>query len=227
MLYLIDSANIEEIKKCVDFFPIHGVTTNPTIIAHENTDFIKLIKDIRDVIGPDKMLHIQTTATTAENILREALAIKKIVDGELYIKITISPEGLKAMRELKKIGIKSTATAIFTQQQAMLAALAGADFVAPYVNRLDNVVADGAHVVEEIVKLFDIHNINCKVLAASFKNAEQVHKIALDGGHAVTLTPDLYWKLAYYPLTDLAVKQFTDDWNSVYKDKTILDLLEK
>ena len=131
------------------------------------------------------------------------------------------------MRELKKIGIKSTATAIFTQQQAMLAALAGADFVAPYVNRLDNVVADGAHVVEEIVKLFDIHNINCQVLAASFKNAEQVHKIALDGGHAVTLTPDLYWKLAYYPLTDLAVKQFTDDWNSVYKDKTILDLLEK
>lgn len=227
MLYIIDSADIAKIKRCVEFFPIDGVTTNPTIISKEHTDFASLIKSIRDIIGSDKMFHIQTKADTAKGIIDEAIALNEFVGGNFYIKIPISDEGLKATRELKKIGIKVTETAIFTQQQALIAAKAGADFVAPYVNRLDNIVSDGVHVVEEIVGLFKMHDMKSKVLAASFKTVEQVHKIALAGGHAVTLNPDLYEQLVYHPLTQYAIDDFNADWESVYGKHTIISLLDK
>ena len=225
MEFIIDSADTAAIRKCIEFFPVAGVTTNPTIISKEKADFKSLIAEIRSIIGPDKMLHIQATSDTAEEICEEARALKKIAGGDFYIKIPVSAEGLKAMRILKGEGIKITATAIFTQQQALLAALSGADYVAPYINRLDNIVSDGAHVVEEIVTLFKTHGINSKVLAASFKNVQQVHECALCGGHAVTINPDLYDQLVYHPLTDKAIVDFTADWKSVYGDKGILDLI--
>lgn len=226
MLYVIDTAHIEDIKRCVEIYPVAGVTTNPTIISKEHTDFAALIKNIRDIIGPDKMLHVQTTATTCDEIVKEAEELKEFVGGDFYIKIPISEEGLKATKVLKQKGIKVTMTAIFTQQQALIAALAGADFVAPYVNRLDNVVADGVRVVEEIVKIYDRFGIQTKVLAASFKNVEQIHKSALVGSHAVTISPDLFEKLIYHPLTDSAIEGFTKDWEGVYGEKKVLDLLK-
>lgn len=226
MQYIIDSAHLEEIKRCIEFFPVDGVTTNPTIISREKSDFVNLLTSIRSVIGPDKMFHIQTTASTAEGIIKEAVALRDLVKGDFYIKIPISPEGLKATMALSKMGIKVTETAIFTQQQAMIAAKAGASYVAPYVNRLDNIVSDGVHVVEEIVNLFRQHNItDCKVLAASFKTIEQIHKIALVGGHAVTLNPSLYEQLVYHPLTLYAIDDFMKDWEGVYGSKKISDLL--
>ncbi len=226
MMYIIDSADTEKIKRCVEFFPVAGVTTNPTIISKEKADFVQLVKTIRDIIGPEKMFHIQTTADTAEDMIREAQALKELVGGNFYIKIPISAQGLKAMMQLKKMGINVTATAIFTQQQAMLAAMAGADFVAPYVNRLDNIVSDGVHVVEEIVKMFRAQNVNCKVLAASFKTVEQIHKIAVVGGDAVTINPELFDLLTYHPMTQYAIDDFNVDWESVYGKKSILDLLK-
>lgn len=227
MMYIIDTANLEEIKRCVEFFPVAGVTTNPTIISKEHTGFLNLIKAIRRTIGDDMMFHIQTTGETAEKMVKEAVLLSEYVGGNFYAKIPISPEGIKATMELKKRGIKVTETAIFTQQQAMLAAAAGADFVAPYVNRLDSIVSDGVHVVSEIVKMFNTHNIKSRVLAASFKNVEQIHKIAMAGGHAVTINPQLFDTLTYHPLTENAIAGFDRDWQSVYGSESIADIFGK
>ncbi len=225
MMYILDTANIEKIKFCMEYFPIEGVTTNPTIISKEHTNFIELIKTINKIID-GKMFHIQTTCDKAEDILQEAQELKKIVGSNLYIKVPISTEGLKATMALKDRGFNVTETAIFTQQQAMIAAKAGADFVAPYVNRLDNIVSDGVNVVSEIVDMFKLHNISCKVLAASFKTVEQVHKIGMVGGHAVTVNPEILEKLIYHPLTLYAIDDFKADWTSVYGDKKIADMLK-
>ena len=226
MQYIIDTAQIDAIRKCAEFYPIDGVTTNPTIISKERTGFTSLIQEIRGIIGADKMLHIQTTESVAEKIVKEAIALQGAVGGDFYIKIPVSPEGLKATMILSKMGIKVTMTAIFTQQQALIAAKAGAAYVAPYINRLDSIVSDGVHVVEEIVQMFKAHNLNSKVLAASFKNAEQIHKVAMVGGHAVTFSPDLFEKLVYHPLTLYVIDDFDADWQGVYGDKKIIELLE-
>ena len=225
MLYIIDSAHIELIKKCAEFYPIDGVTTNPTIISKEKTDFIKLIKEIRAIIGPDKMFHVQTTSVSCDDIVTEGLKLKDMLGDNFYLKIPVSPEGLKATMKLKEQGVGVTMTAIFTQQQALISAKAGADFVAPYINRLDNIVSDGVHVVAEIVDLFNKHNIKTKTLAASFKTVEQVHKVAMVGSHAITINPELFEKLVYHPLTLYAVDDFCADWESVYGDQKIIDML--
>lgn len=226
MLYIMDTANLEKIRHCVEFYPIDGVTTNPSIISKEHSDFPKLIKSIRQIIGDERMFHIQVTGDTCEEIIKEATSLNDFVGGNLYIKIPISKEGLKATSELKKRGMKVTETAIFTQQQALIAAKAGADFVAPYVNRLDNIVSDGVNVVGDIVELFKTQNISARVLAASFKTVEQIHKIAMVGAHAVTITPELYDSLTYHPLTLYAIDDFKADWQGVYGDQTILKMFE-
>ncbi len=223
MKYLIDTGNVEAIRHINEFYPIAGVTTNPTLVAKEKTDFWKLIKEIRNIIGDDKMLHVQTVQTTAEKMVEEAKLIKETVGGELYIKIPIGEEGLKATMMLKKLGIGVTMTAIFTPQQALIAAKAGADFVAPYVNRLDNIVGDGTRVVEDIVIEFDNYGLDCQVLSASFKNVEQIHNCALSGCHTATIAPELFKAAISHPMTDAAVNGFTSDWKAVYGDKTILD----
>lgn len=226
MLYLVDTANLDAIKKCCEFFPIDGVTTNPTIIAREKTDFQNLILAIREIIGPQKQLHVQTTATVAEDIVKEAKLIKGVVGDKFFIKIPITAEGLKATPMCKDCGIGVTMTAIFTHQQALISAKAGADFVAPYVNRLDNIVADGVQVVSDISHIFKEYNLNTKVLAASFKNVEQIHRVSLTGAGAVTISPELFDMLCYHPLTDAAIANFNRDWVGLYGDKTVSDLLK-
>ena len=223
MLFILDTADIEAIRHCNEFYPIAGITTNPTIISKEHKEFWKIVKNIRDVIGDEKMLHIQTVQKTADKIIEEALLLKKEVGGNFYVKIPICEEGLKATKELKKLGIGVTVTAIFTAPQALVAAKAGADFVAPYVNRLDNIIGDGVDVVSHIVKQIDHYNIDCKVLAASFKNAEQVHKCATCGCHSVTVTPQILNSIITHPMTDNALINFDKDWKEVYGDKTIID----
>ena len=224
MLYLIDTADLDAIKKCSEYFPVSGVTTNPTIISREKTDFRTLLYSIREIIGDDKMLHVQTTAEKAEDIVAEARLLRERLGGEFYIKIPIGEEGLKATMLLKKLGIGVTMTAIFTPAQALMAAMAGADFVAPYVNRLDSIMGDGVRVVSEIVEQFELYGIETRVLAASFKNAEQVHKCALAGCHSVTVTADIMKNLISHPMTDAAVEGFDRDWRSVYGDKKISDM---
>ncbi|MBQ6907319.1 MAG: fructose-6-phosphate aldolase, partial [Clostridia bacterium] len=180
-------------------------------------------KSIRNIIGEDKALHVQTVQETAEKIVEEAKLIKKTVGGKFFVKIPIREEGLKATMMLKKLGIGVTMTAIFTPQQALIAARAGASFVAPYVNRLDNIIGDGVRVVEDIVTVFDNYGLDCQVLAASFKNAEQIHNCALCGCHTATISPDLFKIAISHPMTDSAIHGFTKDWKSIYGDKKILN----
>ncbi len=223
MLYILDTADLAAIKHCNEFYPLAGVTTNPSIIAKEKCDFWKLVKEIRSIIGEDKMLHVQTTQKTAEKIVEEAKLLKKELKGNFFVKIPINEEGLKATMKLKKLGIGVLMTAIFTPAQALMAARAGADFVAPYVNRIDNILGDGTAVVAEIVKQFQLYGTDCRVLAASFKNAEQVHKCASVGCQCVTVTADILKNLISHPMTDAAIAGFDKDWQSVYGEKTVLD----
>ena len=215
MLYMLDSANVEEIRKVCDVFPIAGVTTNPTIITKEKKEFFPLLKEIRSVIG-DKMLHVQVLGTKTDEMLKDAEAIRNNVEGPLFVKIPVSDAGYKAMQVLKKDGYGVTATAIYTPQQALIAANCGADFTAPYVNRIDNISGMGVNVVSMITDLFNLHGLSTRVLAASFKNVQQVHEVALAGTHSVTVGSDIMWKLARHPLTDMSVEQFTKDWTEQY-----------
>lgn len=215
MLYLLDSANTEEIKKACDIFPIAGVTTNPTIITKEKKPFFPLLKEIQSIIG-DKMLHVQVLGTTTEDMIKDAMRIREEISSDLYVKIPVSDAGYKAMQFLKKEGFGITATAIYTPQQALIAARCGADFTAPYVNRIDNISGMGVNVVSMITELFDLHGLDTKVLAASFKNVQQVHEVALTGAQSVTVGSEILWKLAEHPLTDMSVEQFTKDWETQY-----------
>lgn len=224
MEYILDTADIKAIRHCNEFYPLSGVTTNPSIIAKENRNFWEIVKDIRDIIGPDKTFFAQTVQKTADKIVEEAKLMNEKSGGEFCVKIPICEEGLKATMELKKLGIKVLITAIFTPAQALIAAKAGADYVAPYVNRLDNIIGDGCEVVAQIVEQFAIYDLPCKVLAASFKNAEQVHKCALSGCQCVTVTDDVLKAVITHPMTDAAISGFDKDWQNVYGEKTILDL---
>lgn len=224
MLFIIDTADLDAIKHINEFYPVGGVTTNPSIIAKEKTDFFAHLKKIREIIGEDKILCAQTLQKDAEKIVEEGLLLKEKIGGNFYIKIPISEAGLKATKELKKLGVGVLMTAIFTPGQALMAAVAGADFVAPYVNRIDNVMGDGVGVVAEIVNQFEIYDLPCRVMAASFKNAQQVNDCASVGCHVATIGPDIYKSLISHPLTDVALEGFDRDWKSVYGEKNIIDL---
>ncbi|GAA0078145.1 fructose-6-phosphate aldolase [Clostridium sp. CTA-5] len=222
MIYILDTANLQEIKRAYEYYPMEGVTTNPSIISKEKEDFIKRLKDIRKIIGKESMLHAQVLAVTAEEIINEAKYIVNEIGGNIYIKIPVTPEGIKAIKILSKDGVKITATAIFTAQQALIASKAGANFVAPYVNRIDNIGGNGVEVVGEIVELLELNNLRTKVLAASFKNVQQVNEVSLRGCQSVTVGSDIMNKLIEHPLTDLSVKQFINDWENAYNKTTVL-----
>lgn len=221
MEYVIDTADVEAIRKAFEFLPMDGVTTNPSLIAKQKGDFFAILREIRSVIGPGAQLHAQAIGPTAAEMVLDARKIRDVAGGRIYVKIPVTPEGYKAMKALRAedpaFGI--TATAVFTPQQALLAAKAGADYVAPYVNRIDNISGNGAEVVADIVQLFETFHVGAKVLAASFKSVQQVHECALAGCHAATVAPDILWKLVAHPLTDAAVDGFTADWRSVYGDR--------
>lgn len=225
MIYLADSANALDVAALIDRFPIEGVTTNPTIVAREKADFGKLLTDMRKVIGPDLMLHAQTMQTEACAMVREALALKEAIGGNFYVKIPATAEGLKAIRLLKGMGVRTTATAIFSTQQALLCARAGADFVAPYVNKLSDICVDAISVVGEIAREFDQFGLDTRVLSASFRNVDQVNQVALMGSHAITLPVPFFDKLIYHPMTDLALTGFEADWQGVYGSKKPEDMI--
>jgi len=220
MIYLADTANIEELKKLFYYFPLEGVTTNPTIMAISGKPLSKLVPELKEVVG-DKMLHIQMISTRSEDMVREA---KKYIEyfglgDNFYAKIPVSTEGYRAMKMLKDEGIKVTATAIFTQQQALVAARAGADWVAPYVNRLDNISSHGIEVVGDIAKNFKDFDIPCRVLAASFKTVDQVHRVSMVGAHAATVGFEILEKLRSHPMTDMSLEWFERDGKHLYDVK--------
>ena len=217
MIYLADTANIDELKKLFYYFPIAGVTTNPTIIAASNRKLSEILPDIIEIIE-DKMLHVQMISDMAVDMVREAKAYKKkySLGDNYFAKIPVSKEGFKAMPMLKDAGINVTATAIFTQQQALVAARAGADWVAPYVNRLDNISSHGIEVVKHIVEYIEHFNLNTKVLAASFKTVDQVHRVSMVGSHAATISYEIIEMLRSHPMTDMSLEWFARDGKGLY-----------
>lgn len=226
MKILLDTANAETIKEVLPFFPIAGITTNPSILAGSNKDVKDTIIKLRELSSDNISLHVQVTAEKARDMVEQAKALKKIVGNNFYVKIPITQQGLQAIRICKEAGINCTATAIFTPMQALMAALCGADFVAPYVNRLDNINCSGAEVVKQIVELLDAHKLKTQVLAASFKNVQQVYDVAAAGAHAVTITPDLCRELLFHPYTDKSLKDFNTDWKNKFGKHEITDLIE-
>ena len=217
MIYVADTADVKELEDLFYYFPLEGVTTNPTIMAQAGKPLSQLIPELQKIVG-DKMLHIQMISSKADDMVREAKAyIKKFNLGDnFYAKIPVSTEGYRAMSMLKAEGIKVTATAIFTQQQALVAARAGADWVAPYVNRLDNISSHGIEVVENIARNFRDYQMSCKVLAASFKTVDQVHRVSMTGAHAATVGYEILERLRSHPMTDLSLEWFERDGKHLY-----------
>jgi fructose-6-phosphate aldolase 2 len=217
MIYIADTADVEELKKLFYYFPLEGVTTNPTIMAQAGKPLSQLVPELKEIVG-SKMLHIQMISSNADDMVREAKAyIEKFDLGDnFYAKIPVSTEGYRAMSMLKADGIKVTATAIFTQQQALVAARAGADWVAPYVNRLDNISSHGIEVVGDIAKNFRDYGIPCRVLAASFKTVDQVHRVSMTGAHAATVGFEILERLRSHPMTDLSLEWFERDGKYLY-----------
>ena len=174
MKLLIDDANIEKIKKIYEYYAIDGVTTNPSILAKTGRNPYEVLKEIREVLGEEGELHVQVVSETAEKMVLEGHKIVEELGKNTYIKIPTVPEGLKAMRILKSEGYKITATAIYTPLQGYLAAKSGADYTAPYVNRIDNLGTNGIEVTRKIHDIFKNNGFETEILAASFKNSLQV-----------------------------------------------------
>ncbi|WP_252238453.1 fructose-6-phosphate aldolase [Clostridium sp. VAP51] len=222
MIYMIDTANIEEIKDAMEYYPLSGVTTNPTILSKENKDPISLLKEIRTIVGEETMIHAQVISLSTEGMIKDAEYLKENIGGNLYIKIPVTKEGIKAIKILKAKGFNITATAIFTAQQGLMASVAGADYIAPYVNRIDNLSGDGVGVVGYLINMIKEYNLATKVLAASFKNVQQVHEISKLGGDSVTVGKDIFDKLIEHPMTDWSVDNFIKDWEKAFNRKSLV-----
>jgi len=224
MKFIIDFANIEEIKKLYAYYPVDGVTTNPSILAKEGRNPYETLKKIRDFIGEKGELHVQVISADAEGMIQEAHRIQQELGATTYVKIPVSREGLKAIKALATEGGNITATAIYTQMQAYLAGKAGAHYAAPYVNRIDNLGADGVKVAKEIHDIFKNNNLKTEVLAASFKNSQQVLELVKYGVGAATISPDVIEGLIKLDSVTCAVAAFTKDFEGLCgAGKSMLD----
>jgi len=214
---MADTADLDELRKLYYFFPLEGVTTNPTILSNAGNKLSLAIEGIQELVGTG-MVHVQMVSTEADDMVREAKKYRNYFDfgDNFYAKIPVTANGYRAMRILKDAGINVTATAIFTQQQALVAMKAGADFVAPYVSRLDNISSHGIEVVSDIVSNIIEYNLNSKVLAASFKTVDQIYRVSMAGAHSATIGPELLYQLIRHPMTDIGVKQFEIDSEGLY-----------
>lgn len=220
MEYCLDTGSIEMVKTALDLYPINSVSMNPTIAANDlrgkNITFLQNALDIRKVVGDDFPFFLEAMGDTAEEMIGDARKVVATVPGNTFVKIPACPEGLKAIKELNAEGIHSSCTAIYTFNQAMLAAEAGADYVAVYVSRLDKLGVSGAQVVSEIKKSFVERGIDCKVCAASLKNNDSIKKVLQAGAENIAINLDLLENMSTHPLTDQTLKTFKSDWESVF-----------
>lgn len=227
MLVLIDNANLLEIKDLYDKYPYDGVTTNPSILMQEHKNPIEVLKQIRAFLPADSQLHAQLVSETTENMIEEAHFMLRELGDDLFVKVPVTTEGLRAIPQLKKEGINITATAIYTAMQAFMAAKAGARYTAPYVNRLDNMGADGVQVAKDIHDMFRAHNMQADVLAASFKNSQQILNLCKHGIGSVTAAPDVLRALIRHDATFTAEENFTHDFYSLVNEVEGIHLKEK
>lgn len=225
MFLLIDTANLDDIQRAVRDFPLAGVTTCPTIIVKEKRPFWDILKDIRSIIGDGRMLHAQVMGQTADAILSDAIALREHVTGDFYVKVPVTQAGFRAMPLLVKEGIRFTATTIHSLPQALLAAEAGASFLAPYINHIEDACESGAELVRQTVAYTASRHLEARMLAASFRNVKQIMEVLCAGAQHVTLAPELVWKLSQHPMTDASVAKFRSAWDGFYgPDKDIHNL---
>ena len=229
MEFIIDTVNLEEIKEAVEYLPIVGVTSNPSIVKKTNPqDFFKHMKEIRKIIGQERSLHIQVISKDCDTIIKEAHRILKEVDDKVYIKVPVSYEGIKAIKLLKEEGINVTATAVYDLMQAYMALEAKADYIAPYVNRIGNLGADPFELINELSNRIIMDGYESKIVAASFKGVQQVKDALNNGAQAVTVPVEVLKQIFANPNIEKAVNDFNQDWYSMYGDNIgICDLKDE
>ena len=224
MKLLIDHADIEKIKRVYAFYPIDGVTTNPTILAASGRQPFDILKEIRSFIGDDADLHVQVVAKDTEGMVKDAKRITDELGKNTFVKIPSVPEGFAAMQRLSKDGYNITATAIYTPMQGYLAAKSGAKYSAPYINRIDNMGYDGVKVAKDIHDIFEANGMDAGLLAASFKNYRQVLELAKYGVLASTVAPDVIEGFVKNAAITSAVDVFIKDFEGLTGEgKTMSD----
>lgn len=225
MEYLLDTANLFEIETYLSYFPIAGVTSNPSIVKKEGKiDFFSHMKQIRSIIGIDKSLHIQVTASDVKGMLKDAQAILDQVDDKVYIKVPVTLEGIKVIKMLKAEQINVTATAIYTKQQGFLAMEAGADYIAPYYNRMENSGIDPKETIASLAAMIHQYNYTTKILAASFKNAGQIDQAFIAGAQSATMDPKILCEALQLPAITKAVNDFEKDWMDTFGQQFLYQL---
>jgi len=208
MKLFIDTANLDEIRDANDLGVICGVTTNPTLIAREGRDLADVIKEIVGIV--DGPISAEVMSEDAEGMVKEAKVLSAI-HKNIVIKIPMTLEGLKAVKQLTAMGIRTNVTLIFSAAQALLAARAGASFVSPFLGRLDDIGMPGMELVEEIVEIFDIHGIKTEIIAASVRSQMHVIDAARAGAHIATIPYKVIIQMAKHPLTDAGIEKFLKD----------------
>lgn len=225
MKLLIDDAHVQDISRLIDLYPIDGVTTNPSILSRIDQNPADTLRQIRDLIGQDRLLFVQAVPKDTEGMVKDAEAIAGTFGANTVVKIPSVPAGFKAIRILRAEKIPTCGTVIYTPLQAYLAAKAGADYVAPYVNRIDNMGYDGIAVVKAIQDILVNNHMDTQVLAASFKNSQQVLALCQYGVGAATAAPSVIDSFVRNAAIDGAVDDFIHDFQKVAPGKTMADLL--
>ncbi|MGC7871730.1 fructose-6-phosphate aldolase [Desulfosporosinus sp. FKB] len=212
MQFFLDSANLEEIKKAWDMGVIAGLTTNPSLVAKEGKDFHELLKTVTGII--DGPISAEVIALDYEGMLREARDLAGI-HPNIVVKIPMTEEGLKTVKTLSSENIKTNVTLIFSANQALLAARAGAAYVSPFLGRLDDIGENGLNLVADLCEIFQVHNIAAKVIAASIRNPVHVTEAAKLGADYATVPFSVLRQLFRHPLTDAGIDKFLADWKTL------------
>jgi len=212
MKIFLDTANINEIRRFAHL--IDGITTNPTLIAKEKRDFNDIIQEILEITN--KEVCVEVIATKSDEMIKEAEDLSKL-SKNIIVKIPMTADGLKAVKELHKKGIKTNVTLVFSVNQALLAAKVGADYVSPFIGRLDDIGKNGILLVRDILDVYKKYNFKTQVITASIRHPEHVVDAAIVGSHVATIPPDVLEKMFKHELTDKGLKKFLDDWNRIKK----------
>ena len=215
MKFFVDTANVEDIRKANDMGVICGVTTNPSLIAKEGRDFNEVIKEITSIVDGPISGEVKATTVDAEGMIAEGREIAKI-HPNMVVKIPMTVEGLKAVKVLSAEGIKTNVTLIFTANQALLAARAGATYVSPFLGRLDDISQPGIDLIRTIAQIFEIYNIETEIIAASVRNPIHVTDCALAGADIATVPYSVIATMTKHPLTDQGIEKFQKDYKAVF-----------
>ena len=215
MRFFIDTANVEDIRKANDMGIICGVTTNPSLIAKEGRDFNEVIKEITSIVDGPISGEVKATTTDAEGMIKEGREIAAIHPNKI-VKIQMTTEGLKAVKVLNAEGIKTNVTLVFTSNQALLAARAGATYVSPFLGRLDDISVCGTDLIREIVEIFQVAGIDTEIIAASVRHPMHVTECALAGADIATVPYKVLEQMTKHPLTDQGIEKFQKDYIAVF-----------